>query len=139
VRIILDTNVIVSGFISDKGAPAQLLNAWTDRASLLVTSVTQIVEIQSVTRRPTVRPLITPAHAGRFVNDLHRFATVLHALPVVERSRDPNDDYLLAMAEAGAADCLVTGDKRDILSLERHGNTAIVTAAALLPLLDMGR
>ena len=139
MRIILDTNVIVSGFISDKGAPAQLLNAWTDRAFLLVTSVTQIDEIQSVTRRPTVRPLITPAHAGRFVNDLHRFATVLHALPVVERSRDPNDDYLLAMAEAGAADYLVTGDKRDILSLERHGNTAIVTAAALMALLDMGQ
>ena len=138
MRIILDTNIIVSGLISEHGAPAQLLNAWTDKAFILVTSATQITEIQSVTHRPTVRPLITPAHAGRFINDLHRFATVLDRLPVVDRSRDPNDNYLLAMAEAGAVDYLVTGDKRDVLALKRHGNTTILTAKEMLPLLGLG-
>jgi putative PIN family toxin of toxin-antitoxin system len=137
MRIILDTNIIVSGLISEQGAPAQLLNAWTDKAFSLVTSTTQIAEIQSVTHRPSVRPLITPAHAGRFINDLHRFATVLDRLPVVDRSRDPNDNFLLAMAEAGAADYLVTGDKRHVLALQNHGNTAIITAREMLPLLGI--
>lgn len=135
MRIILDTNIIVSGLISEHGAPAQLLNSWTDKAFSLVTSTTQITELQSVTHRPSVRPLITPAHAGRVVNDLHRFATVLDRLLVVDRSRDPNDNFLFAMAEAGAADYLVTGDKRDVLALKRHGNTTIIMAKEMLPLL----
>jgi len=138
MRIMLDTNVIVSGLISEYGAPALLLNSWADKAFSLVTSTTQITELQSVTHRPSVRPLITPAHAGRFINDLHRFATVPDRLPVVDRSRDPNDNFLLAMAEAGAADYLVTGDKRDVLALKRHGNTIILTAKEMLPLLGFG-
>ncbi len=135
MRIILDTNIIVSGLISEHSAPARLLNSWTDNACSLVTSTTQITELQSVTHRPSVRPLVIPAHAGRFINDLHRFATVLDCLPVVDRSRDPNDNFLLAMAEAGAADYLVTGDQRDVLALERHDKTTIVTAKEMLELL----
>lgn len=137
MRIILDTNIIVSALISERGVPAQLLNAWTDRVFSLVTSATQIAELTEVTRRPVVRPLITPSHAGRFVNDLHRFGTVLDKLPVVDRSRDPNDNFLLAMAEAGAADYLVTGDKRDILVFKQHGPTRIVTAREMLKALGL--
>ena|SRR5450755_4377334 len=137
MRIILDTNIIVSALISELGAPAQLLNAWTDRAFILVTSTTQIAEISSVTHRPVVRPLITPSHAERFINDLRRFGTALERLPTVERSRDPNDNFLLAMAEASAAEYLVSGDKRDILALKRHGNTNIITANGMLPLLGI--
>ncbi len=118
MRVILDTNILVSGLISEHGTPAQLLNAWADKAFVLVTSSAQIAELHAVTHRPTVRPLITPSHAGRFINDLQRFAVVLDRLPVVDRSPDPNDDFLLAMAEVGAADYLVTGDKRDVLAPE---------------------
>jgi uncharacterized protein len=137
MRIILDTNIIVSGLISSQGAPAQLISAWTEKNFILVTSRTQIAEIISVTHRPILRLLITPSHAGRFVNDLHRFGTVLDRLPSVERSSDPNDNFLLAMAEAGAAEYLVSGDKRDVLALKRHGNTNIVTASEMLPILGI--
>jgi len=137
LRFVLDTNIIVSALISEHGVPAQLLNAWTDRVFSLVTSATQIAELTEVTRRPVVRPLITPSHAGRFVNDLHRFGTVLDKLPVVDRSPGPNDSVLLAMAEAGAADYLVTGDKRDILVFEQHGHTLIVTAREMLKALGL--
>ena len=139
MRVILDTNILVSGLISEHGAPAQLLNAWADKAFLLITSSMQIAELHAVTHRPTVRPLITPSHTGRFINDLQRFATVLDRLPVVDRSPDPNDNFLLAMADAGTADYLVTGDKRDVLALKRHGHTQILTAKALLPLLGITR
>jgi putative PIN family toxin of toxin-antitoxin system len=138
MRIILDTNIIVSGLMSEHGAPAQLLNAWTDKVFVLVTSTMQIAEIASVTHRPVSRPLITPAHAGRFINDLHRFGTVLDRLPTVDRSRDPNDNFLLAMAEAGAAEYLVSGDKRGVLALKRHGPTKIVMAKAMLKILGLG-
>ena len=74
---------------------------------------------------------------NRFINDLHRFATVLGQLPTVDRSLDPNDNFLLAMAEASAADYLVTGDKRDVLALKQHGATHIVTARAMLRTLGL--
>jgi uncharacterized protein len=137
VRVIHDTNILVSALSSEHGVPAQLLNAWTDKAFILVTSAMQIAEFTAVTRRPVVRPLLTPAVVGRFSNDLHRFATVLDQLPTVDRSPDPNDNFLLAMAEAGAAHYLVTVDKRDVLALKQHGATHIVTARAMLRTLGL--
>jgi hypothetical protein len=47
---------------------------------------------------------------------------------------DPHDDYLLATAQAGAADYLVTGGKRDLLALRLHEGTRIVTVRDFLAL-----
>jgi predicted nucleic acid-binding protein len=38
LRVVIDTNVIVSGSLSQKGAPAELLNAWRERRFLLLSS-----------------------------------------------------------------------------------------------------
>ena len=45
--------------------------------------------------------------------------------------RDPNDDYLLALATAGGADYLVTRDE-DLLVLEQFDETRIIYPAAFL-------
>ena len=137
MRIIIDTNILVSALISEQGVPAKLLDAWTEQVFTLITSRTQLAELNDVTRRPIVRPLLKPANVGRFINDLQKHATVLERLPTVDRSRDANDNFLLAMAAAGEADYLVTGDKRDVLALKRHGATHIVTARAMLKILDV--
>ena len=55
-------------------------------------------------------------------------------LPHVAISPDPYDNYLLATAITGSADFLVTGDKRDLLSLERVGATRIISVRAFLEL-----
>ena len=68
------------------------------------------------------------------VNDLRSLAVMLDALPAVDVSPDPYDNDLLAMAEAGRADALVTGDKRDVLALGRHRGIRIVTACDALAL-----
>jgi predicted nucleic acid-binding protein len=56
-------------------------------------------------------------------------------LPTLDVSPDPYDNFLLAMAQAGQADLLVTGDKRDLLSLSSHQGTRILTARDALGLL----
>ena len=48
---------------------------------------------------------------------------------------DPFDNDLLSIAQGGGADYRVTGDKRDLLSLARHGGTAIVGVSAFLGML----
>ena len=62
---------------------------------------------------------------------------VLKNLPRLEIAPDPDDNYLPALAEAGEAQFLVTGDK-PLLSLKRHKSTRIVTPTALLELLKEG-
>lgn len=66
------------------------------------------------------------------VNDLRRLGHMIETRVPVVRSPDPNDDFLLALADASEADFLVTGDKSDLLSLTRHGDARIVTARWLL-------
>jgi hypothetical protein len=49
-------------------------------------------------------------------------------LPTVQRSPDPKDDYLLALAEAGGARAIVTGDKSGLLALRQHAGAEILGA-----------
>ena len=79
--------------------------------------------------------MIEPYHAGRLVNQLKRLAVDIAPLPPVQRSPDPNDDFLLALAEAGAADFLVSGDKNGLLSLRKHKATKIVSPNSFAALL----
>ncbi|MEI8147342.1 MAG: putative toxin-antitoxin system toxin component, PIN family [Alphaproteobacteria bacterium] len=130
MRVILDTNILLSGLLSPSGTPAQLVDAWLDRRFMLVSHPIQIEEFSAVTRRDKIRALLRPSEAGRLVNQIAALAEMPSRLPQVQRSRDPRDDFLLALCEAGAADRLVTGDKDDLLALRHHGTTRIVTAAA---------
>jgi predicted nucleic acid-binding protein len=53
-------------------------------------------------------------------------------LPEIDLCRDPDDNPILAIALESKADYLVTGDKRDLLSMQRIGLTPIITAAEFL-------
>ena len=137
MRVILDTNIIVSALISPAGPPALLIRAWLDERFILVSHALQLDELRDVTRRENIRRLIRPAVAGRLVNQIAVLADLPESLPLVERSRDPNDDFFLALCDAGAADWLVTGDKHDLLILEKHGGTRIGTAGQLAREMDL--
>jgi predicted nucleic acid-binding protein len=68
-------------------------------------------------------------------NQLRHLAVCLTNVAEVRKSRDPADNFLLALAKAGEADFLASGDKRDLLALEEFHGTKIVTARALLEIL----
>lgn len=139
MRVILDTNVLLSGLISPNGIPARLIEAWLDRRFVLVSHALQIDEIRDVSRRDKIRALVRPAEVGRLVNQIGLVADMPADLPHVRRSPDPRDDFLLGLCDAGRADWLVTGNKDDLLALERHGSSRIVTAAALADELRIGK
>jgi hypothetical protein len=134
MRVILDTNILIAALITRGTPPDRLYEAWREGRFTLITSELQVEEVRRVTRRPGVRLRIHTAEAGRLVNDLKRLAKVMGDLPAVEISRDPYDNFLLALAEEAQADLLVTGDKRDLLELARHHGTRIVTARAAVDL-----
>jgi predicted nucleic acid-binding protein len=87
-----------------------------------------------VTRYPKIRERLAPVLAGRLINEIRDLAVLLRKLPVVTASPDPHDNYLLAMASLGAADFLVTGDRRDLLLLKLFAGTKIVTVRDFLVL-----
>ncbi len=137
--VVLDTNVLVAALIAPHPPPDRIFQAWLAGAFTLVTSVERLEEFRRVTRYPRLRPLIEPAAAGAMLNTLAAVAVVLKKLPAVDRSRDPGDNFVLAMAEAGEADYLVTGDCKDLLALKLHYRTLIVRVREFLKALGLER
>jgi hypothetical protein len=134
VRVVVDTNVLVSALLSPASPPAALIEHWRRGRFTLLCAREQLEEFARVTRYPKLRARLTPALAGRLVNELQDLAEDVGPLPRIERSADPYDDFLLAIAEGCPADCLVTDDRRGLLALGHHGATRIVTVVAFLAL-----
>jgi len=128
MRALLDTNIIVSALIAPAGKPAAIIDAWLDGKFTLLTSAAHVDELRATLERPRVAELLKPYKAGRLVNQIRKLAEDIDPLPLVERSPDSTDDFLLALSEAGKADYLVTGDKGGLLALGRHKGTEIVSA-----------
>jgi putative PIN family toxin of toxin-antitoxin system len=129
MRVILDTNVLVSAILSPGGNADLALHRWLDGKFVLLTCSEQLAEVKNTLRKPYVARHYKPHDAGRLINLLSTLTLHIERLPVVRRSSDPEDDFLLSLAQAGEADYLVTGDKTGLLALKRHAGTRIVTAA----------
>lgn len=128
MRVVLDTNILVSALLAGTGPPDRIYRAWANGAFTLLSSRLQMRELKEVLRRPALAARIRPYEAGRLVNQLQTMADLMDPLPHVRRSPDPADDFLLATAAAGRADYLVTGDKAGLLALRRHEGTRIISA-----------
>jgi putative PIN family toxin of toxin-antitoxin system len=125
--VVLDTNVLLSALISPHGAPDVIYRAWRAAKFEVITSTVQLDELRRASRYPKFQAVLQPHKVGAMVNNLQR-ATVLDSLPTGIEAADPNDAFLLAMAIAGKADYLVTGDRRaGLLQQARIGKTRIVT------------
>ena len=134
MRLVIDTNILISALLVSASLPAHLVVLWRVGRFDLLTSAEQVEELMRVSRYPKIRARLTPALAGRLINDLREVAIMVANLPTVDTCADPYDNYLLAMATAGAADFLVTGDKRDLLSLKLYQGTRILTVRDFLTL-----
>ena len=130
MRIVLDTNVLVSALISRTGPPGRLLAAIRQQRLTLVTSEAQLAELRSVLGRERLRPYIRSEEAQDLIRNLEAIGEVVSDLPTVNVSPDPDDNPILATAIAGQADLIVSGDKRHMLVLGQVDNIPIVTAAA---------
>jgi uncharacterized protein len=139
MRVVLDTGILIAALITADTPPDQVYQAWRKKRFTLVTSAWQLEEFRRASRYERVKKFLKPTEAGYLVNGLKRHATVLTELPQVDLSRDAQDNPVLAMAIAGKADYLVTGDRRGLLSLKRVGATRIVTAAEFLRTLKKKR
>ena len=133
MRVVLDVNVLISGLLSRDGAPAMLLRRWACGEFELVVSKGLLAEFGRAVAYPRVRARLSAEAAAEFEEPL-RAAALLQPDPAAPRSRsaDPQDDYLVALAENSAA-LLVTGDKH---LLELATDLPVCSPADLLDRLD---
>jgi putative PIN family toxin of toxin-antitoxin system len=135
MRVVLDTNILISALMISAGNPASIYRAWQERQFTLLTCAEHLDELRATLRKPAIAARILPYKAGGLVNEIKRLAVSVDFLRRVHRSPDPTDDFLLALCEAGNADYLVTGDQSGLLALKRHGVTRIVSARRFIELL----
>ena len=139
MRLVLDTNILISGLISPRGKPAALLDAVRHGRATLITSARQLDEFRDVVARPKLRRFLKPGAAEGLLRLIDAAAVVVaDPLPTVTASPDPDDNAILATAVAGRAAWVVTGDKAHLLSLGDYAGVEIITAAEAMRRLDNG-
>ena len=129
VRVVLDTNVVVSGLLW-ANTPRQVLDAVRDGRLTAFTSVALLDELADVLSRDHLAALIarlntTVAELVYGYSKLARLVTVT----VVPRAvpNDPDDDHVLACALAARADLVVSGDKKHLLPMKSYQEIPIVS------------
>jgi putative PIN family toxin of toxin-antitoxin system len=132
-RVVIDTNVLVSALLFG-GQPGKLRDWWVGGRLVPLVSKETFAEFGKVLAYPKFR--LSPAEIAMIVEEeLLPYAEVVDvAEDAAGVCRDSHDDKFLALAAAGKASYLVTGD-RDLLALQTFGNTQIVTVRDILGLL----
>jgi uncharacterized protein len=133
VRAVLDPNVVISGAISSRGAPADVLRSLAGGEFELIASPALLGELVRALAHPKLLSYISESDAADLVRWVTDSASVV-VDPDIDpqvRSRDSDDDYLIALAFAHRA-ALVSGDK-DLLSLE--GEIPVFSPRAFLNML----
>jgi len=96
---------------------------------MLATSEARVVQYERLQK------YLRASVAQMMLDNLRRKASVFHSLPDVDISPDLDDNPILATALAAQADYLVSGDKKDLLSLGSVEGVAIITARAAVEML----
>lgn len=125
MKIVLDTNVLVAGLRSSKGASYQILQNIPSGKIKYVLSVTLFLEYESVLKRPAF--LKTAGLTAKDIDTildmiaLKGTRTNIHYL-WRPQLRDPGDDMVLEAAISGSVNAIVTFNKKDFIgSAEKFG------------------
>jgi uncharacterized protein len=135
VRVVADTNTVVSAFLWG-GPPAAVLEAARDKRITLLTSTALLDELAEVLAREKFARRIRQVGSTvpAMVSNYRALVTLVEPLPMTPTARDPDDDAVLACALAAGADLIVTRDN-DLLTLGTFRNIRIVRSADALAVL----
>ena len=137
IRVVLDTNTIVSG-IGWSGPPRIVLDAALASKFVLIISPVLLDEVRRVLSYPRLRSL----PQARVQEVLALLPLIAHLVEPEEQLHiirsDPADNRVLECALAGEASYIVSGDEH-LTALETFRGIAIVTAAEFVKFLEKGR
>lgn len=130
IRAVIDTNVVVSGLLFG-GLPYKIIRAAMARKFTYVTSPLLIDEIERVMGYPKFA--LSKSEAKALTTPLFSLAEIvvpIKTINVIERC--PADNRVLECAIEGKCSVIVSGDRRDLLSLKQFHHVAIISARQFL-------
>ena len=128
-RVVIDTNVLISGIIQKSGFPFKVIKLWEDEKFVLITSAATIEEAGRVLNYPKIRKKykLTDDDINRSITNLLRYSTLIDDPPAINAIKeDPEDNKILAAAVAEKADYIISGDAH-LLDLKSYEGIEIVT------------
>ncbi len=130
LRVILDTNVLISGLLVSFSTPQKVFDLVTQKETLLISEFT-FAEIYATLMRDKFNKYISWEKRLRFLTDIREKAEVIQIVEVISVCRDPKDNKFLELAIAGNATHIITGDK-DLLELNPFRDVVILTPTEFL-------
>jgi len=113
MKVVLDTNVLLSGLMYPSSNPGRIVEAWVAGHFELVLSYAQLTEVARTLAYPKIRKVTgwDSARIDAFLRQLLLRAKLIDTqAPPAEVPTDPSDTPILASALLSRADLLVTGD-----------------------------
>ena len=127
MRIVLDTNVLVSGLHNPDGTPGRIIDLVLDNKIKVLYDDRILSEYLDVLPRPALA--IQPEQARAVVNYIRLSGERIAAMPLPKNIFPDIDDMAFAeVAITGEADALVTGNARHFINLKARGLTVISPA-----------
>lgn len=111
MRVVVDTNVLVSGLLSSSGPPAKIVNAILTGTLIPVMSEATLAELEDVLFRPRLQPLFARAglNSSLFLADMRKLAHLVKPQGAPDTIRDEADrPFLELMASRPASEFLIT-------------------------------
>lgn len=136
MRIVLDTNVLISSLVAAKSAPAQILARCNAGELEMLVSLDTLAELRRVLAYPRIQKRLY-YNAGQieaYIDLLQQIGVMIDQVPKVRAvPDDADDDKFIALALAGNASYLVTGDDH-LLSMRQFQGITILKPAAFISL-----
>lgn len=127
LRVVLDTNVLLSGIAYPQSVPGKIIAAWRHGSIGVILSTFILDELRRVLPRLADRHQLTAAEIDDLVDTLALQVDLIDPAPAGTELRDANDLPVLGTLVASGADYLITGD-RDLLAVAER--FPIVTPSA---------
>ena len=136
MRVVLDTNVIISATLIRGGKEDQIVRAWQRGVFELVLSPPILEEMGQALFYEKLRKFrwMTVEEVAELLQALAQGSMVVSGRSKVKASRDPDDNKFVAAAIEAEARFVVTGD-RDLLALRRYRNVRMITPARFLQII----
>ena len=138
MKVVLDTNVIVSSFLSPTGTPAKIIDAWQKQKFDLLISENILKEYQKALNYKHIQTISKMAinDVEEIISDFRQFSQLVTPKePINVIKRDPSDNKFLECAQEGNAHYIISGDIH-LLEIENFEGIQILTPKAFLTLLQ---
>lgn len=138
LRVVVDTNVLIRGLLSDRGSATEVVNRWLADEFALLASEQTLSECERILDHPKLQEHlsldINPTNElmGMLRDQTHKVEAPVPAMTRVVRN--PFDELILTTGVAGNADYLVT-EEDELLALGEREGVKIVTPERFIRIL----